>query len=110
MTLNPGDFNDRIVLQRSAQVINPTTGWPEEGFSTSATVWARFRPTGGREFRDGSAAVGEERATFSMMYREDIDQTDRIVFDGRVWNIQSIARVGWKESLDVNCTTSGAAP
>lgn len=107
MTIDPGAFNDRIKLQRSAVIENPETGWPEEGFEDIATVWARFRPTGGREFREGSVAVGEERATFTIHYREDLDQVDRLIFGGKVWNIASVARVGWKEALDINATTTG---
>lgn len=110
MTIDPGTLNDRITLQRSAITDDPDAVFPVERFTDIATVWAKYRPTGGREFREGSVATAEERATFTIHYREDLDQADRLIFAGRVWNIVSIARVGWKAALDINATSTGLQP
>ena len=110
MTIDPGTLNDRIIIQRQSIVEDPESGWPEETFETLATVWAKFRPTGGREFREGSVAVAETRATFTIQYRDDLDQADRLIFAGKIWDIASVVRVGWKEALDINATSTGATP
>ena len=111
MTIAPGRMNDRITLQkRTMLTVNEPYQHQVEGFADIATVWAQYRPTGGREFREGSADVGEERATFSIHYREDLAQVDRLIFQGRVWDIQHVARVGWKQGLDINATSTGTAP
>lgn len=110
MTIDPGTLNDRITLQRSAITEDPDSSFPIEGFTDIATVWARFRPTGGREFREGSVATAEERATFTILHRDDLDQADRLIFAGKVWNIASISRVGWREAIDINATSTGLLP
>lgn len=105
--IDPGKMNDRITLQKAGTIINPVSGWPEEGFVDLATVWSQFRPAGGREFREGNVAVGEERATFTIQWRDNLDQADRLIHAGTIWNIRSVSRVGWKEALDLNATTTG---
>lgn len=110
MTIDPGAMNDRITLQRAAITEGSDSTFPAESFTDLATVWAKFRPTGGREFREGSVATAEERATFSILYREDLDEADRLIFAGRIWNIVSVARVGWKEGLDINASSTGLLP
>jgi len=108
--IDPGTLNDRITLQRSAITDDPDSAFPVESFTTIATVWAKYRPTGGREFREGSVATAEERATFTILHRDDLDSADRLIFAGKVWNIVSVARVGWREALDLNCTSTGLLP
>lgn len=107
MTLDPGTLNDRINLQQRYEYEDPDTGFPTIGYRDIATVWARYRPTGGREFREGSIQIGEERAVFTIQYREDISVVDRVIFDGKIWGIESVSRVGWKEALDLLCTSTG---
>jgi SPP1 family predicted phage head-tail adaptor len=107
MTIDPGTLNDRVTLQTKSE--SADGGFPEPVYTDLATVWAKFRPTGGREFREGAAAVGELRGTFTINYREDLTQVDQVVFNGLVWNIRSVARVGWKEALDLLCTSTGEA-
>lgn len=109
--IDPGKMNDRVRLQKlEVQEFFEPYYHTKNVFVDVATVWATFRPTGGREFREGAIAIGEERATFTTHYREDIRQVDRLIFQGKVWEIKSINRVGWKEGLDINCTTIGATP
>lgn len=107
MTTDPGKRNDRITLQTRG-IPDPWTG--SDGYSDLTTVWAEYRPTMGREFREGSVPVGEERAVFSVAYREDLTQVDRLIHRGnggdRVWNIRSVVCVGWKKGLDLQCTSA----
>jgi head-tail adaptor len=105
--IDPGRMNDRITLQIRGTP-DPWSG--SDGYTDLATVWCQFRPTTGREFREGATPVGEERAVFSIHYRENIGQVDRLVHHGnggdRHWNIRSIVRVGFKEGLDLHCTAA----
>jgi head-tail adaptor len=91
MPLDPGKMRDRIRLQRAGEY-DP---WQGQTYETVGEFWAEFRAGSGREFREGSTIIGEERATFAVNYREGLRQIDRIVHLGRggkrIWNIQSVA-------------------
>lgn len=111
MPLDPGKMRDRIRLQKAAEY-DPDNG---QTYETVAEIWAEFRPGSGREFRDGNTTIGEERGTFSCNYREGLRQVDRLVHLGRggnrIWNIQSVAPVGFKDSLLVLAVaTDNVAP
>lgn len=106
MPLDPGRMRDRVRLE----LRNEADGWSGPSWTTIATIWAEFRPGSGREFRDGVAAVGEERATFAVNYREGLEQVDRLVHLGRggnrVWDIKSVAPFGFKDGLLIMATKS----
>lgn len=112
MTLNPGVMRDRISLLRRIGT-DPWGDVPVSGhvticgekFIVMATVWTQYRPTRGREFREGSVPLGEQRAVFTVNYRETLTQVDRLVHLGRggnhVWNIRSVEPVGFKDGTDI---------
>ncbi|MBB3410663.1 head-tail adaptor [Rhizobium sp. BK316] len=106
MTINPGKMRDRITLQKRGV---PTWDDPEP-FVDVGTVWAQFLPTRGREFREGGVAIGETRAVFSINYREDLSQVDRLVHLGRggnrVWNVQDVVPVGFKDGTEIHATAT----
>lgn len=109
MANDPGRRNDRILIQLRN---DPAGGGAALTYRTVATVSATFRQLGGREFREGNIAVGEQRATFTTNYREGLRQVDRIIHLGRggrvIWNIRSVTPLGFKAGLDINCTTTGS--
>lgn len=108
MTLNPGSMRDRVTLQKRGS-IDPYTG---ETWIDVATSWAEFRPTRGREFREGSVPLGEKRAVFTVLYREDLEQVDRLIHHGRgrdkSWNIRDVVPIGFKEGTDIHCSRTDA--
>lgn len=106
--IDPGKMNDRIVLlKHDTKTISDPVTQEIPYWRVLGTVWCQYRPTGGREFREGSVAVGEERATFTTHWRADLEIVDRLVFGGRIWDVRSINRVGWCEGLDINATSTG---
>lgn len=104
MTLNPGTMRDRITIQKRASA-DSITG---DTFTDLITCFAQFRPTRGREFREGSVALGEQRATFTVQYIENVEQIDRIVHHGRggdrIWKIQDVVPIGFKDGTDIHVT------
>ena len=99
---DPGKMTERVRLQRRSS----HDAREGDQFTDLANVWAQFRPSTGREFRDGVVPLGEERGTFTVHWREALPQVDRLIHRGRVWNIRSIAPVGIKSFLDLNATAA----
>ncbi|MFB9952188.1 head-tail adaptor protein [Rhizobium puerariae] len=110
MPLDPGKMLDRIRLQKAGEY-DP---WLGQTYETIGEFWTEFRPASGREFRDGSVIIGEERATFAVNYREGLRQVDRIVHlgrgGGRVWDIKSVAPFGFKDGLLLMAVANDSVP
>lgn len=100
MPLDPGKMRDRVRIEKRGEY-DPETG--TEPWVSAGVVWAEYRGQSGREFREGVSALGEERATFLIGYREDLRQIDRLIHLGRggnyPWDIQSIQPFGFKDGL-----------
>jgi len=106
MALDPGQMRDRIEIWKA------TPGdWDHPViFVHRCTIWCKVRYQSGREFRENSVAAGSEIATFSIRWRDDIDQADEIRFAGQRWDIAAIVPVGFKAGLDINARSIGPAP
>lgn len=88
-----GEFRHPVAVQRATYTVDAAGG--------AATVWADVisplfcdvENTTGKEVY-GEAQPGRLRTVqtfnFTTWYRDDIDQTDRLVFDGKLWNIRQI--------------------
>lgn len=106
--IDPGEMRDRIEIHRYGVTTGPG-GWPEEGFSLHRVVWAKVRYQSGREFREAGMAGATMLATFSLRYRADVTQADRIKFAGQFWDIKGVVPIGFKAGLDINAESIGAA-
>lgn len=108
MALDPGKMRDRIVIQRSIEVIPaPGEGWPSQEWVSWRTLWCRVVYQSGREFRENGLSGAEHRAVFSIRWRNDIDQADRILFGGVIWDIQAVLPVGHRVGVDLHARTTG---
>ena len=75
--------NRRIELQRRESDRDP--------WVTYAQPWARVMMPSGREFFIGANPVqGQARAMFRFRFIVGIEVTDRLKWDGRTWDIQSV--------------------
>ena len=75
--------NRRIELQRRASARDPEV--------TYAQPWARVTlPTGKEFFTDANPVQGQARAVFRFRFMAGVEVTDRLQWDGRTWDIQSV--------------------
>lgn len=93
MTYTAQELNRRVQLQRSTPVIDPSTGYDHDEWATFAEVFAKVEPLVGREYLAAAAMQSEGITKFTMRYRDDLLPTDRLLFDGKEWNVQSIQNV-----------------
>jgi len=66
------------------------------------TEWAARRTVGAREYVEGSQAYTEERSVFVIRWRDDLKVTDRVVFEGRTFNIEGFRDVGRRRDLEIH--------
>lgn len=113
MALSAGRLDREIVLQTARTVQSDsgevTVDWAH---ATSRAVWAQWFPTGTRETsrfqREGSYIDGVLRV-YDLSPRPT-PEASRIVFDGRLFDLQGVTELGRGEGLDLLVVAHGEAP
>ena len=75
-------------------------------------VWANVNQTGTSEdFENNSdRAVALRNAKIRIIWRDDVEETSRVVYDGFPWDIKGIAEIGYRRELDLICQTDVHRP
>ena len=101
MSYTAQELNRKITFRKVTVTQDPNTGEMVETWADFVSVFAKIEPLVGREYLAAAAIQAEDTTKFTMRYRGDIDQTMKIRWDGKDWNIQSIQniRAGNRETL-----------
>jgi SPP1 family predicted phage head-tail adaptor len=99
MAGDPGKKNRKVTIKR--KVLTNTNGDVVETYSTVAQVWADFRPLRMDERFTSDAKHSVRAGNFRIYWRDDLEPTMVIEWDGRTWNIIGIAEVGYQDELDI---------
>lgn len=88
----PGQMRHRITIERYTESApDPNTGITTKSWATQyAAVPAAYRPLTARELQAAGARQAETEAEFEIRPLDDIKASDRIQFDGEVWEIDGI--------------------
>lgn len=92
--MNAGELRQRIEIQR------PRNGQDADGFEETSyfplkTVWAKANGLFGKEWWEAKSYDAENTVEFTIRYNacKDLTIRDRILFQGRLYNITSIDNV-----------------
>jgi len=90
-----GKLDQRVTLQRSTGTADGIGGTTQTwaNITTAPTVWAKVTPRIGREAMENGRMNASAIATFTIRYRDDITELDRLQWRGEAWNIRRIMRV-----------------
>lgn len=93
-------------LDRRVDILAVTTGADDMGgvthaTSVVATVWAEKHDLRGREFYAANADNAEIETRFRIRYRDDVTAENLISYDGREFEIVSVAEIGRREGLEI---------
>jgi SPP1 family predicted phage head-tail adaptor len=105
--MRAGALDRRIALQRATTAPN-SFNEPVETWADLATVWAQQRPDRGAERFAAQEIVGRAVMTFHIRYRTDVRITDRILYQGRIWNILDVREVGRRVVTEIDAVTEAA--
>lgn len=73
--------------------------WP-----TLAEVWAQRLQQTGREFLAGDKDTAERGVVWRIRWRDDIDETMRVSFEGQEYDIVEVRELGRKAGLELHTT------
>ncbi|WP_166163115.1 phage head closure protein [Chelativorans oligotrophicus] len=100
--MRAGKLDRRLTIRRFTVIGRDEFNAPIKDWSDLATVWAQQRPNRGGERFAAQQIAGSSVMTFHIQYR-DVKVTDRILYDGREWNITDVREVGRRVVTEIDC-------
>ena len=106
--MQAGALDRRITIERYGVTYNADNE-PTEAWTTLATVWASIQyASDGEKVR--AAEVG---ATVSVRFQirysstvKDVDAKDRILYDGKTFDIVGVKELGRREGLEISAAAA----
>jgi SPP1 family predicted phage head-tail adaptor len=90
---NGGKIDQRIQIQRKT-LADDGAGGKTSTWATVATVWAGVTPMSGREMLDRGGMIAASKVRFVVRNNITVGETDRISWQGKVYNIREILDAG----------------
>jgi len=98
VTLRAGLLARRVRLERRVEETDDS-GQSRERWLPLAEVWARVEPLGGREGFGQQQWVATGDVRFTIRWRADVTPLHRVVYDGQVFDVMTVAEEGRREAL-----------
>lgn len=86
------ELKHKIVIQKYENAVNDN-GFEEEAWVDFKTVWASITNLHGREYFEAAAVQAEKTVKFTIRFTKDIDESMRIKFRDKKYNITSIDNI-----------------
>lgn len=87
--IRSGDLNRRITIQARDTTVDGF-GQQAATWADVLSCWASIRPLSGRELLSAQAQVSETTHEIQIRYRSGITPANRVVYQGRVFNVLSV--------------------
>lgn len=103
MTIRSGEFDRRISIQARGTT-KDSFGQQVTTWTEVISCWARIRPMSGRELIAAQAVQAETTHRIEILYRPTVVPAMRAVYQGRIFNIESVIDDGTRhETLTLLC-------
>ena len=97
--MNPNKLDSRISIEALSGTLD-TNGQRTDVWTTRyASIPANVAPSGGREFLRASRVFETASAVFMIRYRTGITQQQRVLHEGKRYNILAIDQLGRRDGL-----------
>jgi len=90
-----GEFKHRITLQVLSSLVNDN-GFESENYEDFKTVWAKVTNLHGKEYFEAAAIQKEKTVKFIIRAIKGLDETMRILFQGKTYNITFIDNIKYE--------------
>jgi SPP1 family predicted phage head-tail adaptor len=104
--IDAGELDRRIVIQRSSRAPD-AMNQQIETWSTFQTVYAKATPVLDGERMRAGENMGSKQIRFLIRYSADVvtvGPLDRVVFEGRTYDINGVKEVGFRAGLEITAT------
>ena len=98
---------DRIIELQRLVLTRGDFGDAVESWSEIDKVWANVNQTGVSEEFENAADrdVALRNATIRIRWRDDLQESSRVIYDGFPWDIKGIGELGYRRELELFCQT-----
>ncbi len=100
--MRAGQLDTLISIARNVTTINDY-GVPSETWSTFATARAQMIQAGTEEFIRAFGASDETVIVFRSRFIDGVKNSDRLICDGRAYNIRETKELGRRRGLEIRC-------
>lgn len=90
-----GELKHRITFQALSSVVNEN-GFETENYEDFKTVWAKVTNLHGKEYFEAAAIQKEKTVKFIIRAIEGLDESMKILFQGRNYNITFIDNIKYE--------------
>ncbi|WP_421925483.1 phage head closure protein [Neoaquamicrobium sediminum] len=102
--MRAGKLDRRVTIRRLTETGRNAFNEPIVEWADVATVWAQQRPNRGSERFAAAQVNGTAVMTFHIRYRSDLSTTDRILYEGREYEIVAPPReIGRRVVTEIDC-------
>jgi SPP1 family predicted phage head-tail adaptor len=102
--LRIGRRDRRVVVQRFAESRNAFNEI-EKAYTDLYTVWAHVKTQSGKEALQAEQVVASNIVVFNIRFLP-ITTQDVLLYNGQVYDIQSLNEIGRRKELELICTTA----
>src|SRR5690606_30362543 len=100
-----GRLDRRITIQREGETVDQY-GTVKRAWSTVATVPAERLAQSTADFMQAFGEDTETVMAFRIRYRFGVETTDRVLFEGRAFNVVELKEIGRRVGLELRCEAS----
>lgn len=103
--MQSGKLQNLIELQRQTETV-AASGAVSSAWATYATGRAELRQAGISEFLTTAIEGTESNAVFLIRWLPGVSVADRIMHNGKAWNIVAIAEIGRRRGLELRAVAA----
>jgi SPP1 family predicted phage head-tail adaptor len=110
--MDAGEFDRRIILRRATTTADEFNE-PVETWADLATVWAKATPVMDGERTAAGQTLATKQYRFVIRYSSttaSLDPRDRLMFDGREYDINGVKELTRRELLEITATAKAETP
>lgn len=98
-----GEYDRRITIQRFAITRGSAGSLVESWINLYSNVPARVKPFTGREkfHPESEREISYKTNRFTIRYIAGLTEKDKIIYEGKSWDILNFAEIGRKEALEI---------
>jgi SPP1 family predicted phage head-tail adaptor len=103
-----GPLDRRVTIERSI-AIPDGLGGEEASWGRHADVWASYYPISDSERLRAAEVAATITARFRIRWGLDVGPTDRLVFDGRIYEIVGVKEIGRHKGQEITAGSRAEA-
>jgi SPP1 family predicted phage head-tail adaptor len=108
MGLKAGKMDCRVSVERFTNTVN-AFGTPVMTWAATHSIWAQVIQRSAKEFLEAVGDVDRELIVFRIRFIAGVTAADRVIFEGRAFDIQEVTPWAREGVLDLRCAATGQA-